>query len=137
LRVIPDFGFLVRSTAHPALLGLVEWDNGTMSLARFRDKLTQYQEWSASEQGTAQLGRLFELGRIHIYSRYSSGRANQLSEHARYDADTAAEVSRLHSAFEARLKQDAAPGGSVDIVKHMKPAHGRLAGCQRVLAGSQ
>ncbi len=67
--VIPDYGFLVRmkqqtsrqtaTTGPTGMLHLVEWDNGTMSLARIRDKYQQYHAWAESEQGREQIARTF------------------------------------------------------------------------------
>jgi hypothetical protein len=65
-KLIPDLGFLVRLKGSGprgrGLLHFLEWDNGTMSLARIRDKLHQYQVWSASEQGRAQLASMHGVG---------------------------------------------------------------------------
>ena len=68
-KVIPDFGFLVRvkkptiarlrGSGPVGLLHFLEWDNGTMSLARIREKYQQYQAWSESGQGTEQLVHMF------------------------------------------------------------------------------
>ena len=65
-KLIPDLGFLVRPSGSDSrgrgLLHFLEWDNGTMSLARIRDKLHQYQVWSGSEQGRAQLASMHGVG---------------------------------------------------------------------------
>lgn len=69
-RVIPDAGFLLRQ-AFPTpgrpdvpraslLLHLVELDNGTMSLARIREKYGEYARWAGSDAGRDYLHRLYQ-----------------------------------------------------------------------------
>lgn len=73
-RVDPDYGLLLHRTTFSqdrqaeqldrGTLFLVEWDNGTMSLARIRDKYRHYAAWADSEWGRAQLRNLFSRNRL-------------------------------------------------------------------------
>jgi len=62
-QVIPDYGFLIRLRRADAgtglLLTLVEVDNGTMSLARMREKFQHYDLWAKSDHGQEYLRALY------------------------------------------------------------------------------
>jgi hypothetical protein len=58
VRLEPDYGFLTRTPAEGDLQHFVELDQGTMGLARMREKLLRYHAWSQSDPGRAFLGGL-------------------------------------------------------------------------------
>jgi hypothetical protein len=60
-RVVPDSGFLVRvsGNSESRLLNFVELDNGTMSVARLREKYERYDAWSRTVEAQEYLAAHF------------------------------------------------------------------------------
>lgn len=61
-----------------------------------------------------------------------SGRSDHLSEHARHDTDTAAEIGNRHAFAKAGFEQDPAAGRRVDILQHMETTNRACARGERV-----
>ncbi|MBS0203962.1 MAG: replication-relaxation family protein [Planctomycetes bacterium] len=112
-RVIPDAGFLLRvghetdgtsqNKSFATMLNFVELDNGTMSPARFLEKLQQYATWSVSESGIKYLQHSHAMHRSAVPQ---SGFRLLIVVHDKQHAD--GDERRLTALFQQALELPAA-----------------------------